>query len=240
MSDDLTLRCLWEHNGDDTLLWAENLPGCAARGASLDEAIAKIPARAKGLLRWMGEDIPSRVTVGSISEKSCELDVRDSDSDALLEGERGPLSAGEYGRLKGLALKSAEDFLTLYRSVPDAGASANPARTTFYGQVPRTADEMYIHTKNVNSYYFSEIGVDADNEGTIFECRAKGFRLLEGSEGYLDNTVFHGSYGEYWSLRKVLRRFIWHDRIHARAMYRMALRTFPGISLPDLFCFEGN
>lgn len=32
---------------------------------------------------------------------------------------------------------------------------------------------MYSHTKNINSYYFGEIGIDADNDGTIFECRSK-------------------------------------------------------------------
>lgn len=40
------------------------------------------------------------------------------------------------------------------------------------------------------------------------------------------NKVYKGSYGELWSLKKVLRRFIWHDRIHAKVMYRMAVRTF--------------
>ena len=34
--------------------------------------------------------------------------------------------------------------------------------------------------------------------------------------------VPHGSYDEDWTLRKGLRRFVWHDRIHGRAMWRMA------------------
>ena len=112
-----------------------------------------------------------------------------------------------------------------------------PERRTFYGAVPRTAREMYEHTKNVNSYYFGEIGVQADNEGTISDCRRRGFLLLEGQPDFLKNRVFGGSYGEEWSLRKVLRRFVWHDRIHAKAMYRMALRTF-GEGVPNVFCFD--
>lgn len=35
---------------------------------------------------------------------------------------------------------------------------------------------------------------------------------------------------------KMLRRFIWHDRIHAKAMYRMAVRTF-GSGIPNIFHF---
>ena len=46
-----------------------------------------------------------------------------------------------------------------------------------------------------------------------------------------------GSYGEDWSLRKVLRRFIWHDRIHARAMYRMAIKVFGAESIVNPFYF---
>lgn len=34
---------------------------------------------------------------------------------------------------------------------------------------------------------------------------------------YADNFI--GVFKEEWSLRKVLRRFIWHDGIHAKAIY---------------------
>ena len=92
---------------------------------------------------------------------------------------------------------------------------------------------MDQHTKNVNAYYFGEIGVEAYNHGSIVECRRKGFEMLERQPNYLEMGVFEGSYGELWSLRKVLRRFIWHDRIHAKAMYRMGINTFDMSIIPD-------
>ena len=97
---------------------------------------------------------------------------------------------------------------------------------------------MYEHTKNVNEYYFAEIDVDADNGGTIYECRKRGFEALEVKPDFLQNAVVAGSYGEDWSLRKVLRRFIWHDRIHARAMYRMAVKMFGTKNVENPFYFE--
>lgn len=45
------------------------------------------------------------------------------------------------------------------------------------------------------------------------------------------------AYEEEWSLRKVLRRFIWHDRIHAKAMARMAAKTFGAGHFTDPFKF---
>lgn len=38
---------------------------------------------------------------------------------------------------------------------------------------------------------------------------------------------------------KSLRRFIWHDRIHAKAMWRMAQKTFDDEMLNNIFEFWG-
>ena len=149
-----------------------------------------------------------------------------------------PLSEEEYRDWKTLVLQSARDFQKLYEAVPNADESCLPARETFYGAVPRTAREMYEHTKRVNAYYFAEIDVAADNEGTILDCRQRGFEALERQEGFLQKSVLEGSYGEKWSVRKVLRRFSWHDCIHAKAMYRMAIRTFGEDCVPNVFNFE--
>ncbi len=85
---------------------------------------------------------------------------------------------------------------------------------------------------------FGEIGVPADNEGSILECRERGFAALESQPDFLKNAVRLGSYEEEWSLRKVLRRFIWHDRIHAKAMYRTAVRAFGPHAVPNVFLFD--
>ena len=60
---------------------------------------------------------------------------------------------------------------------------------------------------------------------------------LEAKPDFLENAVIAGSYGEDWSLRKVLRRFIWHDRIHAKAMYRMASKVFGAERIENPFYF---
>lgn len=232
----MEIKCVWEHNGKDTLLYAINLPGAYARGASREIAMEKMAAETQSYLRWRGAVVPENISVEIVQEASCDLQICDADSDVLFAAEQAPLTMEEYLELKALALKSATDFLRLYESIPDKDASAAPARRTFYGQVPRTAAEMYTHTKNVNEYYFAEIEVDADNEGTILGCRRRGFEVLEAKPDFLLNSVIEGSYGESWTLRKVLRRFIWHDRIHAKAMYRMAVRQFGKDYIPNVFC----
>lgn len=233
----MIIRCIWEHNGNDTLLYAESPAGAFTRGASLEEAIEKMPQEIRSFLEWQGKPVPANIKIEIAQEKASDVAICDADSDVLFESEKPPLTYREYEELKRLALKSARDFEKLYQSIPDQTKSCLPSRKTFYGPVPRTAQEMYIHTKNVTAYYFGEIEVDAENGGNMLSAREAAFCKLEQQPDYLQNKIFAGSYGEDWTLRKVLRRFLWHDRIHAKALYRMACKTFPDASIPNIFCF---
>ena len=235
--DKTIVNCVWEHNGDDTLLYATDYVGAYARGENLEVAMAKMPQEIASYCKWCGKDIGGSIEILIVQEKESDLAIRDADSDVLFETEKAPLSMEEYQRLKVLALKSAQDFLTLYHAIPQKDATISPTRKTFYGQVPRSANEMYEHTKSVNAYYFAEIDVDADNAEDILDCRQRGFEALERKADFLENATYEGSYGEDWSLRKVLRRFIWHDRIHAKAMYRMATKLFGKENIENPFCF---
>ena len=234
----MRIRCVWEHNGGDSILYADDFVGAFTRGSSLEEARLKMPEEIRRFQLWRGETPGEDFEIAIVQEKESDLEVKDADSDVIFETEKLPLSAEEYHYLKTIAMKSAEDFYRLYASFPDKNKNVNPIRKTFYGAVPRTAEEMYQHTKNVNAYYFSEIGVDADNEGTIVSCRARGFDMLETMPDFLSLEAVTGSYDELWSVRKVLRRFIWHDRIHAKAMYRMGISTFGADAVPDVFGFN--
>lgn len=234
----MKVRCIWEHNGNDSILYAADFPGAFTRGRSQEVAMEKMPAEIAAYMRWRRLPAPPVVDIAISQEKESRLQIYDADSDVLFETELAPLSLEEYEMLKQLTLKSAADFQLLFDAIPDKDQSVLPERMTFYGKVPRTAREMYDHTKNVNAYYFGEIDIPADNDGTILACRQRGFADLEQTTSFLNNGVFEGSYGEQWTLRKVLRRFIWHDRIHAKAMYRMAARTFGAGCVPNIFGFD--
>lgn len=240
----LIQTALEENNG--CLLHAIDFPGAFTRGKSRWEAASKMESEIRRYLRWAGRYEPRfrALDKGSFSceiqiqeKKQSSLEIADADSDILFLAERKPLTQEEYLCLKNLALASAKDFQQLFDSVPDPHMPLLPARNTFYGPVPCTAREMYAHTKNVNSYYFGEIGVPAEDGPDIAACRKEGFSSLEKSPSFLENPVLQGSFGEEWSLRKVCRRFIWHDCIHARAMYRGACKFFGKEQLLNPFLF---
>ena len=50
----MKIRCVWEHNGGDTLLYAVDLPGAYARGDSKEAALEKMRREIHSFLRWAG------------------------------------------------------------------------------------------------------------------------------------------------------------------------------------------
>jgi len=234
----MKIHCVWEHNQNDSLLYSSNVIGAFTRGASKEEALEKMPGEISSYFAWIEEPAPASMDIEINQEKASDLDIHDADSDVLFDTERLDLSVEQYTRLKGLVLKSAEDFLRLYNAFPDKDKTVLSPRKTFYGTIPCTASEMYLHTKNVNAYYWGEIGLEVSNEGTIVESRMRGFEALELNGNFLSGSVYSGSYGEEWSIPKVLRRFLWHDRIHAKAMYKMGIKTFGVNVIPNIFKFK--
>ena len=101
------LLCIWEHNGDDTLLYAADYPGAYARGASLREAEEKIKIEIPAFCRWAGMAEPEENEVVILQDAPCQLQIRDADSDVLFAGEKEMLTLGEYRRLKDLAASRA-------------------------------------------------------------------------------------------------------------------------------------
>ena len=233
----ITVKCIWEHNGSDTLLWSDECPGACSRGPSLDIALAKLDAELRSYLRWSD----SMTGCGAqflpvIVEEHCSaLDIADADSDVLFHSETGPLDAATYRRLKRLVLKSAADYQALHDAIPHRERLLFPARRTFYGSVPRSASALYRHMTGVNGYYWQNIGLDTPDSGVLLADREEGFRLLEARPDYLANPVYTAADGECWSLKKVLRRFLWHDRIHGRALYRRVVRMYGPGRVQDVF-----
>ena len=136
------IDAICETNGKGWLLWAAQCPGAFARGATENEALAKLPGDVRRFLRWAGEPVGDiTVTPGAPIESS--LHTEDADSDLLLEADCAPMTEADYAAAKLLVLKSTRDFCTLFESIPNPDISPRAPRTSFYGPVPRTPREMY-------------------------------------------------------------------------------------------------
>ena len=76
-----------------------------------------MPSEIASYLRWKGSQASEPLEIEIVQEKPSELTVSDADSDVLFDEEKKPLTLTEYEKLKLLALKSTQDFLTLYQAI---------------------------------------------------------------------------------------------------------------------------
>ena len=109
----MKIDCVLEHNGNDSILYADKIVGAFTRGASKEEAIAKMPEEIRRYRLWQGEAPFDDYDIEIVQEKESDLKIADADSDVLFVTEKAPLSIEEYQYLKSLAMKSAEDFYAL-------------------------------------------------------------------------------------------------------------------------------
>ena len=104
------MRCVWEHNGEDTLLYSVDAIGAYSRGDSLEAAVRKMKAEAEAYSSWRGQHPVQEIEIAIVQEKISDLRIADADSDVLFDAEKAPLTLAEYRELKALVLKSDSDF----------------------------------------------------------------------------------------------------------------------------------
>lgn len=225
----MIIRAVIEFNDKGYMIHAENFAGAFSRGKTKEEALGKLCVEVEQYLLWslVAKEI-NDFTIEVVQQEKSEAEVSEADSTVIFDSERTPLTMHEYRQTKELVIKSARNFDELYNSIPDKNKTTISARQTFYGSVPRTANEMLAHVNEVTKSYVSGLVVVEDGMD-IYADRIAVFDQIERLPNYLNNNVYTGSYNELWSIKKVMRRFIWHDRIHAKAMYRMAVRIWGDI-----------
>ena len=93
------MKCVGEHNGNDTLLYSVDYVGAYTRGSSLEAAMSKMRAEIEAYSLWCGQECGHETDVEIIQEKDGNLQIADADSDILFDSERAPLSREEYEKV---------------------------------------------------------------------------------------------------------------------------------------------
>lgn len=66
------------------------------------------------------------------------------------------------------------------------------------------------------------MGIESEiREEAFLDTRERGLALLKEIFLRENNFLLFERDNELWTIKKILRRFIWHDRIHAKAMTRI-------------------
>ena len=229
-----------ETNGRGFIGFIVDLPGAYVRGKTEAEAVSKAGLEVSRYLAWIGLGRgPSGGGGGGgggmsrsfvIQRQTTTASVDQGDTMMLLDADRLKMRPDEFHALSDLVLYSGETFESVYRGAKlKSWTDESRLLPAFYGQRPCTIEQVYSHVRKTQAYYLSRLGVPLQ-DGDFMMMR----RLAVNS---LRNEFEHGAKGgngggralvtlegETWTLRKVLRRFVWHDRIHAKAIFRIVRR----------------
>lgn len=214
---------VFETNGKGYLGFIVELPGAFVRGKTKNEAIAKVNQEVNLYLKWLNMEKKRDYNVKVVQMHRSSLMVEDADNEILLEADKETMDEEEFKDLLNLAWFSGETFLRLYTSTKFKDwADDARIRKTFYGDNLTTIQEICDHVKGCQYYYLSRTGYEFEEKEEGFMETGK-FCTEKIRELYYknNNSIVFDVDNELWTLKKILRRFIWHDRIHGKAMTRI-------------------
>ncbi len=213
-----------ETNGKGFHGFIVELPGAFVRGSKEEETLSKAQHEATSYLAWLGIEQKQLPTARKVQTHLCKLMVEDADCEILLDVDRAPMSDREFQLLVELAKHSGLSFTKLYDSVKlmDWIDEAR-TRKTFYGQNKKTIKEIFDHVKRTQYYYLSRAPVlfSEDEALPFMEIRKSSLDTLARLFRKEANSRVYNVENEEWTLKKILRRFVWHDRIHGKAITRI-------------------
>jgi len=212
----------FETNGRGYLGFIVELPGAFVRGRTEEEAVAKVHREADLYLKWLGVEQKHDYKVQVIQRHRSTLTVEDADSEILLQADQERLSDREFQNLLDLVRFSGETFSQLYANTRFKDRiDESRIRKTFYGDNPATLQAIFEHVKRCQYYYLSRMKIAEQTEDDFMTIRDFCLAKLESIYRENNNAPEHEIDNERWTLKKVLRRYVWHDRIHGKAMTRI-------------------
>jgi len=219
-------------------IFVQELPGCYSRAPTLDEATAKVPRKIKEFLDWLrrhGEPIDEADYEVEV-ELSEKIDgywpVNLGDSQALFRADLRPLDKEEVERCIRYMRYAREDAINLYLSAPPDALEWKPDQST-----PRHIKRIAEHIAEVDLFYIERLRGRRFRDWplTFLEVSNElaSMRLSNLTKDEMSCAVsYHPPGGwtgtteaEGWTARKALRRFVWHERLHAATIEKL-IRLF--------------
>jgi predicted RNase H-like HicB family nuclease len=205
--------------------WVFEWPGCYSRGVTREEAIDGAPRAIEELLRRLHESafsVPESVPPIDVDVAEEFHGITQPDGyivNAFFADDQVPVREWdiEYGR----------HLLGLNRRELEAISSDLPSRlldTEILGEVQKTIRGILSHIGTAEWWYWDRLGLAFPRPQRPFDVIALLKKVREYTLISLPKLI--GSElttvcsGETWSPRKLVRRAIWHERVHTLQIIR--------------------
>ena len=219
-------------------VWVGELLGLFVNESSEDEALRQLPGAIVACLQWLrqhGEDTEAldAVTVAVTERQTPELDLAYGEYAALFARDRVPVSDDDLVQAMRWMRYMRDDTLDLVARLP-AGAM----------EWRRTPDHKYSiadyleHIARAERWYLTRLWPEVPPHVpgptpliSLAQSRERALnRLLTMPVDLRGKVVYFGG-GDLWTSRKVLGRYLYHERYHVRSIARIVLER--GVDVPD-------
>ena len=207
------------------LLFPLDLPGCWAEGATEAEALANVPAALAAYRGWLaahGEAAPDPPGEALVVARVPSRVLADGyEVNALFAPERRPPDQAFLARCRRLLDHAGADLLAALEAIPEIRRDAAPA-------VERTPKQVVAHVARAELWYLRRFvaappGLLTDHPAGSREQFAAVHAALADWLALADPADLARvtvECEEGWSVRKLLRRALWHTRTHTAELVR--------------------
>lgn len=216
-----------DHEGGVCQIWILALPGCVVYGETQEQALSSVPQVARKYLNWLrthGESVPAQM---ELEAKPAEIfyvsRLSDYEISATFGPDFGTPAAEEFERCLRWMRYSRRDLLQL---VADLLPQILDEKLTSNATSIR---EVLQHVATAEHWYISRLELEPERL-PLPDFPKETFELLEATRAWaverLQNLSSDYSWritthrGEAWTLKKVLRRFLYHEAYHRQQIER--------------------
>lgn len=213
------------------IVYALDLPGCYSEGLTEEEALRHFPAAVRSYRDWLtshGEIAPNPPDVFEISGRFESYLLADGyEVNGIFEPERRPPSREFIARCCRLLEYSRVDLLSVLQAIP---ASQLDMALAAGERTPRQVSE---HIARAEWWYLSHfINVPRalltdHSPGSAAQIEAVQSALINWLTSVPTEQLgaVYVESEEEWSVSKLLRRALWHERTHTAELERFARET---------------
>ena len=201
--------------------WVLDLPGCFSSANTQEEATAQTPTRIAEYFDWLktngrASPLATEPIEMKVPEVFLSFPSQDNYSvNAFFQDDRRPLNYDEVEYYLWLLDCTRRDLLAVVHQIPRERLS-QPVT----GEVQGSIEGILNHIAGAENWYLDRLSLALPNEDMLDEPLARLERVRAHTRTRLlklaDDARVIELVGEQWSVRKVMRRALWHERDHTK------------------------
>lgn len=208
--------------------WVFDLPGCCAIGRSDDEVRSLLPLVIAEHAAWLTGHGIAIENPDPAAFSIVETIVLEVAEERCFADDKAPLNVNELTVAINRLGFSRQELLGITRQLPDILLDWRPPTSSVsvdaWEPEARTIREILNHVASTEGYYRRSLyaseprKMEAEPQ-SLFLQRERVLARLRELGAQPENALFHSvwrSEPEAWTVRKALRRLIWHERFHTR------------------------